>query len=234
MCLVQVTNATMSRMDVLVFVSNILFDLRSEELQRENQHTKRPLRVQRRWPIKKDHLTKGEPFVYFDEWKAVDMLAVASKAFMDKRFLELKNENERLKLERFWKSYGPEQFIKQLSSFHWRSCLFHCGCVSCVEHNRFEPPAPHLVDQNMVEWTATAYANERWEYCRYLPWFREFLDDIEDDFGELDIGHIHICGTKHWFWRYGSKFSNARSVADPNLRTLEAIFDALYCMSKCK
>ena len=218
-------------MEVLAFVSKILLDWRFEELKREHEHLKRPLRVQRRWPIKRDHLTKGEPFVYFDEWKGVELLALASKAFMDTRFLELKNENERLKLERFWQSYGPDKFARQLSSFHWRSSLFHCGCVSCVENNRFEPMAPYPEP----EWIATQYANEPWDWCRYLPWFEEFLCDMEGDFGEINYEHIFIEGDSlEWSWGYGPKFLNARTVADPELKKLEDIFDALYYMSKTK
>jgi hypothetical protein len=169
--------------------------------------------------------------VYFDEWKGVDLLALASKAFMDARFLELKNENERLKLERFWQSYGPDKFSRQLSSFHWRACWFRCGCVSCVENNRFEPMAPYPPDED----EAREYANYRWEHCEYLPWFLEFLDDMERDVGEINFEHIFIEGNSlEWTWGYGPKFLNARTVADPELRKLEEIFDALYYISKTK
>ena len=216
---------------MLAVVSNILFDWRSDELKRENEHLKRPLRVQRRWPIKRDHLTKGEQAVYFDEWKGVDLLALASKAFMDTRFLELKNENERLKLERFWQSYGPDKFSKQLSSFHWRTCWFRCGCVSCIEHNRFEPMAPYPPDEDETAY----YENKTWDVCEYRPWFDEFLDDLERDVGEISTEHIFFKGDSlEWFWGYGPKFLNARTVADPELRKLENIFDELYYISKCK
>ena len=222
-------------MEVLAFVSKILLDWRFEELKREHEHLKRPLRVQRRWPIHRKHLTKGEPFVYFDEWKGVDLLALASKAFMDTRFLELKNENERLKLERFWQSYGPDQFSKQLSSFHWRTCWFSCLCVSCVEHKRFEPLPPHVLDAYEAEGIEREYANETWEYCHYRPWFDEFLCDLEEDVGEISTEHIFFKGNNlEWVWGYGSKFLNARSVADPELRKLENIFDELYYISKTK
>jgi len=216
-------------------VSKLLLDMRFLELKREHEHLKRPLRVQRRWPIKRDHLTKGERHVYFDEWKGVDLLALVSTAFMDIHFLELKNENERLKLERFWQSYGPDKFSKQLSSFHWRMSLFRCGCVSCVKNNRFEPMAPYPPDEDEDEWFAIEYANKRWEHCEYLPWFLEFLDDMERDVGEINFEHIFIEGDSlEWSWGYGPKFLNARSVADPELRKLENIFDELYYISKLK
>ena len=220
-------------MDVMDFVSNIIFEWRSDELKRENEHLKRPLRVQRRWPIHRKHLTKGEQDVYFDEWKGVDLLALASNAFMDTRFLELKNENERLKLERFWKTYGPDKFSKQLKFFHYRTCWFRCFCVSCIENERFKPLSPHVTDADEAE--EIEYANETWEYCRYRPWFDEFLDELERDVGEIDTEHIFFVGNNlEWVWRYGSKFLNARSVADPELRKLENIFDELYNISKCK
>ena len=215
-------------MELLAFVSKILLDWRVEELKREHELLNGPTHYKQKWPMHSKHLIK----VGFKmKWKGVELLTLASKAFMDTRFLELKNENERLKLERFWQTYGADKLSKQLSSFHSRMNLLVCGCVSCEEYERFEPTD----DEGEAEWLATAYADERWEWCRYQQWFEEFLDDEEMDVGRgYHPMHFHIYGNKEWFWGYGSKFMNARSVADPELRKLEKIFDALYYMSKMK
>jgi hypothetical protein len=92
------------------------------------------------------------------KWKGVELLTLASKAFMDARFLELKKENERLKLERFWKIYGVDKLRKQLRSYQWRIGAVHCECVSCKKYTRFEPTD----DEGEAEF----YANVRWDWCR--------------------------------------------------------------------
>ena len=85
------------------------------------------------------------------------------------------------------------------------------------------------------EHEAREYANYRWESCRYLPWFEEFLCELERDVGEINFEHIFIEGDSlEWSWGYGPKFLNARTVTDPELKRLEEIFDALYYMSKTK
>ena len=85
------------------------------------------------------------------------------------------------------------------------------------------------------EWGARYYANYTWDVCRYQPWFHEFLNDMERDVGEIGIEHVYFKGNNvQWFFGYGPKFFKARSVADPELRKLEEIFDTLYNMQKCK
>lgn len=215
-------------MELLAFVSKILLDWRFEELKREHELLNGPTHYKQKWPMHSKHLLDVD---FKKKWEGVELLTLASKAFMDTRFLELKNENERLKLERFWQTYGADKLSKQLSSFHSRMNLLVCGCVSCEEYERFEPTD----DEGEAEWLATAYADERWEWCRYQQWFEEFLDDEEMDVGRgYHPMHFHIYGNKEWFWGYGSKFMNARSVADPELRKLEGIFDVLYHMQKLK
>jgi hypothetical protein len=47
------------------------------------------------------------------------------------------------------------------------------------------------------------------------------------DYG-VDFEHFRFFGTENWFWGYGARLLNARSVADPDLRKLEALFDNLH------
>jgi hypothetical protein len=45
----------------------------------------------------------------------VDKLALVSKVLLDQRFLELKQENEQLKLQLFWKEYNMFRLVKLIS-----------------------------------------------------------------------------------------------------------------------
>ena len=230
-CVVYVSNARMSRMDVLAVMSQIIFDWRLEELKLENELLNGPTHHKQKWPMRSSHLIEID---FKMQWKGVELLTLTSKAFMDTRLLELKKENERLKLKRFWKIYGVSKLRKQLRSYQWRIGAVHCECVSCKKYKRFDPLPKNGWDEVDLE-DARYYANQTWDVCRYRPWFDEFLNDMEDDVGEIGTEHVYFKGTLvDWFWGYGSKFLNARSVADPELRKLEEIFDTLYHMQKFK
>ena len=213
---------------MLPFVSKILFDWRFEELKLEHELLNGPTHRKHKWPMRSRHLLDVD---FKKKWEGVELLTLASKAFMDTRLLELKKKNERLKLKRFWKIYGASQLQNQLRAFQWRIGAVHCECVSCKKYKRFEPK----YDEGEAEWIARYYANKKWDVCEYQPWFIQFLDDMERDVGELNFDHIYVQGDSlHWFFGYGPKFLNARSVADPELRKLEEIFDELYNMQKFK
>ena len=219
-------------MELLSFVSKILLDWRFEELKREHELLNGPTHYKQKWPMHSKHLLEVD---FKKKWKGVELLTLASKAFMDTRLLELKKKNDRLKLERFWKIYGASKLQKQLRAYQWRIGAVHCECVSCKKYKRFEPLPPHVPDEDEVEWNARYYANKTWDVCEYQPWFIEFLDDRERHVGELNFDHIYVEGDSlQWFFGYGPKFLNARSVADPELRKLEEIFDTLYNMQKFK
>ena len=219
-------------MELLAFVSKILLDWRFEELKREHELLNGPTHRKHKWPMRSSHLLDVD---FKKKWEGVELLTLASKAFMDTRLLELKKKNERLKLKRFWKIYSARQLQKQFRAYQWVIGAVYCECVSCKKYKRFEPILPHVPDEDEVEWNARYYANKTWDVCEYQPWFIEFLDDRERDVGELSFDHIYVQGDSlHWFFRYGPKFLNARSVADPELRKLEEIFEILHHMQKFK
>jgi hypothetical protein len=218
----------MSRVD-MALVCKVLLDTRFLELKRENEQLKRGCQVWRRWPMKSEDVSE----VGFEaKWKGVELLALASKALMDTRLLDVKRENERMKLELFWQNYSAPKLSKALCKFHNTMNLFYCGCVSCKSNGRM------IEDIDVAEWTAmeVLYAGRRWKSCAYKPWLEEFLGDLDlrvaygVDYG-LDFEHFRFFGTEHWFWGYGPRFTKARSVGDPELRRLEGVFDTLYIMS---
>ena len=225
----------MSRLDMLSVASKILFDWRFEELKIEHELLNGPTHRKHKWPMRSRHLLDVD---FKKKWEGVELLTLASKAFMDTRLLELKKKNERLKLQRFWQIYGAGQLQNQLRGYQWIIGAVHCECVSCKKYQRFKRPPHRLPDEDEeaeAESNARYYANKTWDVCEYQPWFIQFLDDMESDVGELNFDHVFVQGDSlHWCFGYGVKFLNARSVADPELRKLEEIFETLYNMQKFK
>jgi hypothetical protein len=221
----------MSGVHMLAFVSKILLDWRFEELKLERELLSGPTHYKQKWPMHSKHLIR---VCFKMQWKGLELLALTSKAFMDTRLLEFKKENEQLKLKRFWKIYGVNNLRKQLRAYQWRIGAVHCECVSCKKYKRFDPLPKNGWDEVDLE-DARYYANQTWDVCKYRPWFHELLNDVSEDVGKIGIEHVYFKGNNvEWFWGYGPKFYNARSVADPELRKLEGIFDTLYYMQKFK
>jgi hypothetical protein len=222
----------MSGAHMLTFVSKILFDWRFEELKLEHELLNGPTHYKLKWPMHSKHLLDVD---FKKKWEGVELLTLVSRAFVDTRLLELKKKNERLKLKRFWKIYGCSKLQKQLRAYQWCIGAVHCECVSCKKYKRFEPLHPHVPLEDDAMWDASYYANKTWDVCEYQPWFQEFLNDMERDVGEIGVEHVYFKGNNvQWFFGYGPKFFKARSVADPELRKLEEIFDTLYNMQKFK
>ena len=185
-------------------VLQLLLDMRSVELKRENADVKdgqrvwrhRPsIWVKKRLPWTKDCHEMIEKLVpttlsYFDR------LALVSKVFMDKRFLELRRENECLKLELFWKTYNVDMLRKELYETHTVCNLFFCNCVSCVTNGRMLE-----LDEGEAEHFAGL---PRCTECEYKEWFLDFIEEMhmdtryEDDNDADDSEYFVIYGLKNW------------------------------------
>ena len=228
----------MSRVNRLAMVLPLLLDMRSVELKRENEEVKdgqhvwqhRPtILVKKRSAWTKDRhkmITKIVPTTlsYFDR------LALVSKVFMDKRFLELRRENECLKLELFWKTYNVDMLRKELYETHTVCNLFFCNCVSCVTNGR-------MLDMDDDPVMAEHFAGlPRCTECAYKEWFLDFIKEMhmeyryDDSEYWTDSGYFEMYGLKNWSFGYGSYLVDARSVCDPELRKLEWMFKILYSM----
>jgi hypothetical protein len=228
----------MSRVNPLAMVLQLLLDMRSVELKRENEEVKdgqfvwerRPrVMVKKRTAWTKDQHEMIETLVpttlsYFDR------LALVSKVFMDKRFLKLRRKNECLKLELFWKTYNVDMLRKEMYETHTVCNLFFCNCVSCVTNGR-------MLDMDDDPVMAEHFAGlPRCTECAYKEWFLDFIEEMHmdtrygDDNDADDSEYFMIYGLKNWSFGYGSYLVDARSVCDPELRKLEWMFKILYSM----
>lgn len=209
-------------------VASVLFGARFLELKRENEAVAGGDPVWRHLHVCVDGLWTTTP----SKMHGVERLALASKLFGDVQIIALRRENERLKLELFWKRYSADMLHKELYEFIATCNLFHCWCPSCSANGRL-----HLQQDEAAYYAALPVTQtRRCKPCYFKPWIVDFIQDMDMrvaygvDYG-LDSEHFRFFGTENWFWGYGSRLVNARSVDDLDLRKLEGMFDNLYAMT---
>lgn len=214
----------MNAVERLSLVSTVLFDARFLELKRENDAVAGGCLVWRELHVCMDGVWQRTP----GKMDGVERLALASRRFCDAQLMRLRRENERLKLELFWKRYSADMLHKQLYEFRATGYCFHCYCPSCRANGRL-----YIDPDEEQHYAALAFTNTR---CYYKPWFVGYIQDMDMrvaygvDYG-VDFEHFRVFGTEDWFWGYGSRLVNARSVDDPDLRKLENMFDNLCYMT---
>jgi hypothetical protein len=212
----------MSAVECLALVASVLFDARFLELKRENDAVAAGCAVWRELHVCMDGVWQRTP----GKMDGLERLALTCRRFCDAQIIELRRENERLKLALFWKMYSADQLRQCVRGFLWTSSLFQCWCPSCSANGRF------YLDEDEAPPSHT----RRCKPCQYKPWFVDFIQDMDMrvaygvDYG-LDFEHFRLFGTEDWFWGYGARLLNARSVHDPDLRKLEYMFDNLFYMT---
>jgi len=166
----------------------------------------------------------------------LDRLAMVSRVLLDTRFLELKTENENLKLSLFWVDHSINRLKKSMCISNNHSAGPRCRCESCVDSKRYEPTILDGYDDEIQD-----------EPCKFKPWFEKALEEHGLSFGEggatpeefysydrewhpryYDSVHFNISSDDVWNeWVYGAKLWHARSIRDPELLKLRALFKSL-------
>jgi len=186
--------------------------------------------------------------------QSVERLSLVAKVLMDTRLLELKRENEELKLKLFWKEHNPSMLKQAMAVANKAEGGPRCACLACIVGGRcedgtrgFAPYPAHMYDEQLVM-SAQDVCHLR---CQFKPWFEErvresgmsvgvgvrdmpwpywvALDLVDDGNAVPDDGHhFSNLGKADWnAWVYGSRLWKASSVADMELRRLKSLFHAL-------
>jgi hypothetical protein len=153
------------------------------------------------------------------------LLALASKVLYEREILELRTENERLKLSLFWKTYGPEQLYTAMQDAN--AHITQCKCFMCAVSGRYD------LETNICA-------------CSFVPWFEKQLakcglesatiDDQSKHFQhesmlawDIDTHFVHDGGLDdHWLqFSYGSKLHRATSIENPELQKLKRLFELI-------
>jgi hypothetical protein len=172
----------------------------------------------------------------------MDRLALVSKILLDSRFLELKRENERLKLRLFWVDHSIDTLKKMMGLANNRRAGPRCRCRICVRTKRYHPNfLDSYDDENGVE------------ACKFGPWFeklvqqhglsfascenddehlfcvndREFYPKPEVNLHFLLIAYDKTPVTTWYSWVYRAKLWHAQTTQDPELLKLTALFKTL-------
>ena len=152
----------------------------------------------------------------------LDRLALVAKVLLDSRFLELKRENESLKLRLFWFDHCLLTLRKMLQVANNNAAGPRCRCASCVFTKRYEP--------NILD----GYEDDA-DACKFHTWFEQvlqkhgmsFRDATDLQFHDNVHFHVFLSNNARNQWVYGGKLCNARSTADPELVKLAALFQTL-------
>ena len=172
-----------------------------------------------------------------EKQRNLDRLATVSKVFMDSRVVELRRENEELRLRLFWKDHNVQMLEKVMKEANQMDNAPKCNCFRCVLTER--------MDGDVV------YDNQS---CTFIPWFEEKIKlcdlttkyytdlslestdyriHVSDTSGNpvfiADCHFVKYCTTGiDWgSFSYGSKLWKAKTVNDPELRKLEKLFELM-------
>ena len=171
--------------------------------------------------------------------RGLDPLALVSKLLLDQRVIELRQEVEHLRLRLFWKDHSMPRLVRLMAQANsYGDNAPKCACSACVGQGRIEDLD---VYRNRVSGAP----------CSFAPWFKErlaqcgltfqtisaaigyqaslvgrpkFLEGYE--VFDVDV-HLLLGHDDQLCLFYGTKLSNAKSVKDPALQKLAALFKAL-------
>jgi hypothetical protein len=174
---------------------------------------------------------------------SLDRLALVCRVLLDSRFLELKRENERLKLSLFWVDHSINTLKKLMAHANNRAGGPRCRCGCCMRTKRSRPSILDGYDDD-----------EREETCSFGPWFQRVLQAHGLSFAhggdafpcELDRElypkphvdvHFNIVGHPQYttwvVWMYGARLWGAQTTDDPELAKLAALFKTLGSDPDC-
>lgn len=189
--------------------------------------------------------------------QGVERLSLVAKLLMDTRLLELKRENEQLKLKLFWKEHNPCMLKQAMTVANNREGGPACRCLACMVGGRcdnfirgYQPYAfAHEYDHQLV----MSPHDHCHLVCQFKPWFEErirksgmsvrdiplsvwvdgadgvSLSVVDDGNAVLDDGqHFNNLGTADWnAWVYGSSLWKASSESNRELQKLKRFFQTL-------
>ena len=168
--------------------------------------------------------------------QGVERLSLVAKVLMDTRLLELKRENEELKLKLFWRDHNPSMLRQAMAVANMVNGGPRCSCLACIVGGRcangtrgFAPYAFAHEYEHQLVMTPHDRCHIR---CQFKPWFEEKIREAGMSVGfdalRDDGQHFSNLGSVDWnTFVYGSRLWKASSTADPELGKLEKLFHAL-------
>jgi len=187
--------------------------------------------------------------------QGIERLSLVAKVLMDTRLLELKRENEELKLTLFWKEHNPCMLKQAMRGANARGPS--CACLACIVGGRCDSGtlgyAPYQFVQEYDEHTVCTPSDRCHVRCQFKPFFEQAIAEqgmsvgfgvpepdmhlpvwvdgcvAHDANAVLDDGR-HFSNLRRADWNtfaYGSRLWKAASVTDTELMKLKRLFNAL-------
>ena len=175
--------------------------------------------------------------------QGVERLSLVAKVLMDTRLLEVKRENEELKMRLFWKEHNPSMLRQAMAAANKAEGGPRCACLACMVGGRCEDGtrgfAPYPFAHEYEGHFVLSQYDRCHLRCQFKPWFEEKIREaglsvldltVDDLHGVLDVGqHFTNLGICDWnTWVYGSKICKASSVVNEDLVKLQQLFLALW------
>jgi hypothetical protein len=175
--------------------------------------------------------------------QGVERLALVAKVLMDTRLLELKRENEALKLQLFWRDHNPSMLRQAMAAANMVEGGPRCACLACIVGGRCADGtrgfAPYPVAAEYDFQLVMSTYDRCHLRCQFKPWFeaqireagmRVGVDAVQDDNSTSAIwgGRTGMplctgrdCGRRlPWqTWSWGScvdSFMHSRSLISTN------------------
>lgn len=158
----------------------------------------------------------------------IDALYICSKELLEPRIIELKKENEQLKLEIFWLRYGYNKLRDSMRKYNFTKVK--CGCLTCIMSCR------------TISGHSNDFKNKESSNCLFGIEFNKLLNGLEIDIStenfnlcplEKDDNTIlylhdncysndncHLVNHKNGDWcmiQFGKKIWNAKCINDINI-----------------
>jgi hypothetical protein len=168
--------------------------------------------------------------------EGVERLSLVAKFLMDMRLLELKRENEELKIKLFWKDHSPSMLKQAMAVANMVEGGPRCACLACIVGGRCADGtrgfAPYPFVDVYNEHHVLSQCDRCHLRCQFKPWFenkiREAGMSVRVDALRDDGQHFSNLGSADWnTFVYGSRLWKASSVADLELGKLRRLFHAL-------
>jgi hypothetical protein len=168
--------------------------------------------------------------------QGVERLSLVAKVLMDTRLLELKRENEELRLKLFWKEHNPCMLKEAMAAANQVATGPRCACLACIVSGRcahgtrgFAPyPFVNVYNEHCV----MSPCDRCHLRCQFKPWFEDKIREagmsVRVEALRDDGHHFSNPGSADWnTFVYGSRLWKASSVADLELGKLRRLFHAL-------
>jgi hypothetical protein len=118
--------------------------------------------------------------------QGVERLSIVSKVLFDSRLIELRRENEALKLKLFWSNHNKLALKQHLAWANGSEVGPNCRCGDCLCNGRIDL-SDHVAEDGPV------YDTE--DDCTFIPWFENEIVqfDMTISFGSFIAVTTHFA-----------------------------------------